>query len=38
MLRDLSFADVIGAVALALIFVAGVWIAYGTGLPGTEGL
>lgn len=33
-----GLADALGAAALAVLFVAALWIACGTGLPGMEGL
>lgn len=33
-----GLADAVGAVALAVLLIAGLWIACGTGLPGMEGL
>ncbi len=34
----ITLDDTVGAVALALLFIAGSWLIYGVGMPGTEGL
>lgn len=35
---DIRFEDVVGVIAIALLFAAGLWLAYGVGLPTVEGL
>lgn len=37
-MRNLRFDDALGAAALMLLFVAGIWIAHGIGMPTMEGL
>ena len=34
----ISGADIIGAIAIMVLIVAGIWVAYGIGMPTMEGL